>query len=146
MDLLLLCSCYCGYLLMWRPVLVMIMSSILTPRSWVLFEKPAVAHQLKNTEHFMEREGSLLCSQELAAGVCSEPDKSSPYTPPPPHSIPLRPVLTLSTIYIQIFLVVSLLQVFVVIPRIHSCLPLARSLILLDLITLIVQVTKLLIV
>jgi hypothetical protein len=39
----------------------------------------------------MEPEDSLLCSQEPAAGLCPEPDESSPY--PPPHPISQTSIL-----------------------------------------------------
>jgi hypothetical protein len=36
---------------------------------------------LRNSQHFMEPECSLLCLQEPATGPCPEPDESSPYNP-----------------------------------------------------------------
>jgi hypothetical protein len=43
------------------------------------------SHQLLSysriSQHFMEPEGSLLCSQEPSTGPCPKPEKSSPYYP-----------------------------------------------------------------
>jgi hypothetical protein len=35
----------------------------------------------RNSQHFMEPEGSLLCSQEPSTGPYPEPDQSNPYHP-----------------------------------------------------------------
>jgi hypothetical protein len=35
----------------------------------------------RTSQHFMELEGSLPCSQEPSTGPCSEPDQSNPYHP-----------------------------------------------------------------
>jgi hypothetical protein len=48
----------------------------LTPWNWVLLEKLTVAHLLRISQHFMEAESWLLCSQNPASGPNPEPDKS----------------------------------------------------------------------
>jgi hypothetical protein len=60
-----------------------------TTLSWVLPEK--VCHTI-NSQHFMEPESSLLCSQEAATGLHLEIDKSSPCAPP----ISIRSILKFS--------------------------------------------------
>jgi hypothetical protein len=44
----------------------------LTPWSWVLFEKLTVTQLVNKFPAFMEPEGSLVCSQQLATGSCPE--------------------------------------------------------------------------
>jgi hypothetical protein len=39
----------------------------------------------RTSQHFMELESSLPCSQELSTGPCPEPGRSSPYHPIPPY-------------------------------------------------------------
>jgi hypothetical protein len=46
----------------------------------------------RTSQHFMEPEGSLPCSQEPSTSPYSEPDQSNPY-----HPISLRSILRLST-------------------------------------------------
>jgi len=45
-----------------------------------LFEK-LIDTQSRNSLPYMEREGSLLCSQQPTAGPYPEPDESSPHLP-----------------------------------------------------------------
>jgi hypothetical protein len=50
--------------------------------SWALLEKLPIAQPLKKlSQHFMEPEGSLRCSQEPSTGPYSEPDQSNSYHP-----------------------------------------------------------------
>jgi hypothetical protein len=46
------------------------------------------------SQHFMEPEGSLPCSQETSTGLYPEPDQSNPY---PSHPLSLRSILILFT-------------------------------------------------
>jgi hypothetical protein len=52
-----------------------------SPWSRVLLEKLIVLIYPVSSSPFVEPEGSLPCSQELATGSCTEPDKSSPQFP-----------------------------------------------------------------
>jgi hypothetical protein len=41
--------------------------------------RQSLSYSKKISQYFMEREGSLPCSQEPDIGLCSQPDESSPY-------------------------------------------------------------------
>jgi hypothetical protein len=55
--------------------------------SWVLSRSERLLSYSRNSEHFMEPNGSLPCSQELATSSCPEPDEFSPYPHPSLTSI-----------------------------------------------------------
>jgi hypothetical protein len=100
------------------------------------------SHQLcsysRSSQHFMELEGSLLCSQEPTTGPYSEPDQSNPS-----HHIFLRSILILSTHLrhglpsglLPSGFPTNILYAFLF-PHIHDTFP--AHLILLDLIILII--------
>jgi hypothetical protein len=69
----------------------------------------------RTSQHFMEPEGSLSCSQEPSSGPYTEPDQSNPY-----HHI-LFKYCTLT--YALVFLVVSFLLAFPPISYMHSSSP-----------------------
>jgi len=50
-------------------------------RNVVLIEKLIIIQLVKKFPHFIETEGSLPYSQELATGPYPEPDESSPHLP-----------------------------------------------------------------
>jgi len=69
-------------LLVTVPVLVFETTS-LTPWIRVLLQKLTVTQLVKKLPHFLELEGSLLCSQEPAPDPCPEPHVSSQH----PHAL-----------------------------------------------------------
>jgi hypothetical protein len=69
------------------------------------------------SQHFMEPESSLMCSQEPFTGPYPEPGQSSPF---PSQHISLRSILILSTTYVLVFLVVSFILAFSPISYMHS--------------------------
>jgi hypothetical protein len=54
--------------------------------SWALLEKLPIVQYSRTSQHFMEPDGSLLCSQEPSTGPYPQPDQSNPYHPIPSKS------------------------------------------------------------
>jgi hypothetical protein len=110
----------------------------ITLRAEPFFRSRQLSSYSRTSQHFMEPEGTLLCSQEPSTDPYPEPDQSNPS-----HPISLRSILILST-YLRLGLPSGLFPfgfpTYILYAFLFSSLRATRpaNLILLDLITLII--------
>jgi hypothetical protein len=86
-------NCFPSFLLGSTLLLSTLFSLSLTHGAEPFLRSCPLCSHSRNSQHFMEPEGSLPCSQEPSTGLFPEPDQSNPHHPPLKATAILRSLL-----------------------------------------------------